>query len=181
MPSVFTHAVAALALGTALLPRGAGAPPWLRGVVCAGLPDVDVLAFAFGVPYSAMLGHRGLSHSIFFALLLSTVVATFAFRNGQWDGTRRRIWLFLFAATASHGILDTFTNGGLGIAFFAPFSAVRYFFPVTPIEVSPMVRGSFSGGGVRVLASEMVWVWAPALVLVAVCIGIRRLHARHAS
>ena len=34
---------------------------------------------------------------------------------------------------------------------------------------------------VRVLASEMLWVWAPALVLIAVCVGVRRLHTRHAS
>jgi inner membrane protein len=181
MPSVFTHAVAALALGTALLPRGTGPRPRLLGVVCTVLPDLDVLAFALSVPYSAMLGHRGLSHSILFALLLSALVTALAFRAGQWTGMRPRIWLFLFAATASHGILDAFTNGGLGIAFFAPFSAARYFFPVTPIEVSPIVRGFFSERGVRVLASEMLWVWAPALVLVAVCIGVRRLYTRHAS
>lgn len=181
MPSVFTHAVAALALGTALLPRGTGPRPWLLGVACAVLPDIDVVAFAFGVPYSAMLGHRGLSHSILFALLLSALATALAFRTGQWTGQRPRIWLFLFAATASHGILDAFTNGGLGIAFFAPFSAARYFFPVTPIEVSPIVHGFFSERGVRVLASEMVWVWTPALVLIAFPIGVRRLYARHAS
>jgi inner membrane protein len=180
MPSVFTHAVAALALGSALLPRGAGPRAWLLGVACAVLPDIDVVAFAFGVPYSAMLGHRGLSHSILFALLLSALVTALAFRAGQWTGQRPRIWLFLFAATASHGILDAFTNG-LGIAFFAPFSAARYFFPITPIEVSPIVHGFFSEHGVRVLASEMVWVWTPALGLIAFSIGVRRLHARHAS
>jgi inner membrane protein len=87
----------------------------------------------------------------------------------------------LLAATASHGIHDAFTNGGLGIAFFAPFSAARYFFPVTPIEVSPIVHGFFSERGVRVLASEMVWVWTPALVLIAFSIGARRLYARHPS
>jgi len=181
MPSVFTHAVAAVALGAALLPRGTGPRPWFLGMVCAVLPDIDVVSFAFGVPYSAMFGHRGLSHSILFALLLSTLVTALAFRAGQWTGERPRIWVFFFAATTSHGILDAFTNGGLGIAFFAPFSATRYFFPVTPIEVSPIVHGFFSERGVRVLASEMVWVWAPALVLVAVCIGVRRLYPRHAS
>ena len=181
MPSVFTHAVAAVALGAALLPHGTGPRPWFLGMVCAVLPDIDVVSFAFGVPYSAMFGHRGLSHSILFALLLSTLVTALAFRAGQWTGERPRIWVFFFAATTSHGILDAFTNGGLGIAFFAPFSATRYFFPVTPIEVSPIVRGFFSERGVRVLKSEMVWVWAPALVLVAVCIGVRRLHARHAG
>lgn len=160
MPSVFTHAVAALALGTALLPRGSGPRAWLLGVVCGVLPDIDVVAFA---------------------LLLSALVTAPAFRTSQWTGMRWRIWLFLFAATTSHGILDALTNGGLGIAFFAPFSAARYFFPVTPIEVSPIVHGFFSERGVRVLASEMVWVWAPALVLIVLSIGVRHLHARRAT
>jgi inner membrane protein len=45
--------------------------------------------------------------------------------------------IFFFLLTASHGILDAFTNGGLVIALFSPFSNERYFFPWTPIEVSP--------------------------------------------
>nr|HRC76832.1 rhodanese-like domain-containing protein [Kouleothrix sp.] len=32
-----------------------------------------------------------------------------------------------------HGVLDAMTDGGLGVAFFAPFSATRYFFPFRPI------------------------------------------------
>jgi inner membrane protein len=34
---------------------------------------------------------------------------------------------FLFLAAASHGVLDAFTNGGLGIALFWPWSGARYF------------------------------------------------------
>jgi hypothetical protein len=32
--------------------------------------------------------------------------------------------------TASHGMLDAMTDGGLGVAFFAPFDNARYFFPM---------------------------------------------------
>jgi inner membrane protein len=149
--------------------------------VCAALPDLDVVAFAFGIPYSAMLGHRGLSHSIFFALLVSAVVAALAFRGGQWSNMRLRIWLYLFAAVASHGILDAFTNGGLGIAFFAPFSAQRYFFPVTPIEVAPIGWGLFSERGLQVLGSEIRWVWAPSAFVIAVFLGLRSFSAGRAG
>jgi inner membrane protein len=45
------------------------------------------------------------------------------------------IALCIAVATASHGILDAFTNGGLGVAFFAPFDKTRYFFPVTPMKL----------------------------------------------
>ena len=71
----------------------------------------------------------------------------------------------LAAATASHGVLDAFTNGGRGVAFFAPFSSDRFFFPVTPIAVSPIGAAFFSERGVSVLASEMLWVWVPLLIL----------------
>ncbi len=35
--------------------------------VCSVLPDIDVLAFHFGIPYASEFGHRGFTHSIFFA------------------------------------------------------------------------------------------------------------------
>ena len=71
MPTILTHAVAA---GT--LARAAGShrlPSWTVPVaaVCAMLPDADVVAFSFGVPYDSILGHRGLTHSIAAAALLA--------------------------------------------------------------------------------------------------------------
>ena len=48
------------------------------------------------------------------------------------------VWLYLFASMASHGLIDALTNGGLGIAFFAPFSNERFFFSYRPIEVSTL-------------------------------------------
>jgi hypothetical protein len=41
---------------------------------------------------------------------------------------------YFFVVTASHGALDAMTDGGLGIAFFAPFDNTRYFFPFRPIK-----------------------------------------------
>ncbi len=51
------------------------------------------------------------------------------------------------------------TNGGIGVAFFAPFDAGRYDLPWRPIVVSPLgIRRFFSAWGVAVVASEAVWV-----------------------
>jgi inner membrane protein len=61
------------------------------------------------------------------------------------------LMLDFFLITASHGILDAFTNGGLGIALFSPFDNSRYFFPFRPIQVSPIGAGFFSMRGLRVL------------------------------
>ena len=159
-----------------MLPRHSSATLWGAGIVCSILPDADVLGFRFGVSYGDMLGHRGLTHSLLFAALLSIAV-TAVLSGERWRSRRLRIALFLFIVTASHGVLDAFTNGGLGIAFLAPFSGERFFFPVRLIAVSPIGTAFFSTRGWSVLQSEMLWVWLPALVLAAVGVA-RRLHVR---
>lgn len=59
------------------------------------------------------------------------------------------VFLFLFLSISSHGFLDAATDGGLGIAFFRPFSNYRYFFPWNPIVVSPLSVGRFFYQGFR--------------------------------
>ncbi|MGH7489464.1 MAG: metal-dependent hydrolase, partial [bacterium] len=66
------------------------------------------------------------------------------------------------------------TDGGLGVAFFSPIDTARYFFPWHPIKVSPISVGRFfSGRGLSVLRSEMIWVWVPASLLAAIALAIR--------
>ena len=86
-----------------------------------------------------------------------------------------RLWLYVFLATASHGLLDALTNGGPGVAFFAPFDDTRYFFAFRPIVVSPIgIRPFFSAWGARVIVSEVGWIWLPALVFVGLAVIARR-------
>jgi inner membrane protein len=169
LPTIISHGIAAVALGKAFqrshLPRRF----WVAGVVCAIVPDLDVIGFGFGIPYGGMFGHRGLSHSLAFAIVLGTLTTMSVFPKGLPDMSRSRIWLCLSMAAASHGVLDAFTNGGLGVALLAPFDASRYFFPWRPIRVSPLgLTWLFSRRGAAVFASEAVWVWVPcAAVAVA--------------
>jgi inner membrane protein len=84
----------------------------------------------------------------------------------------------VFFATASHGVLDAFTNGALGIAFFWPWSVERYFFPLRLIEMSPIGLSQFlTPRALAVLQSELVWVWLPSVVLGAALLFARR-HQR---
>jgi inner membrane protein len=178
LPTIFTHAVAALGIGTVMLPRNSGTAVWMAGVGCSILPDADVATFHFGVAYGDLLGHRGVTHSLLFAALISLVVLLAFFGNRTRD-ERLRIGLFLFVATASHGLLDALTNGGLGVAFFAPLSAERFFFPVQPIEVSPIGPAFFSARGLHVMRSELLWVWLPALAAASIALSWRlRPHQR---
>jgi inner membrane protein len=164
-----SHAVAAAAI-TSVFPIEKSLPRiWFLGIVCSMIPDLDVIGFGFGISYGDLLGHRGLTHSFFFAALLALLMAWFIFKPHQQYLSFYRLFLYFFVVTASHGILDAFTNGGLGIAFFSPFNTQRYFFPVRPIEVSPIgLGGIFSARGWSVLQSEFLWIWMPSILIIAV-------------
>lgn len=128
-----------------------------------------MIGFRFGIPYNSLFGHRGLSHSLFFAAVTSLIVVALLFRSKEWAGSCLRLFLFFFLATASHGFLDAMTNGGLGIAFFAPFSETRYFFPFRPILVSPIgVPQFFNHRAFQILYTEVIWVWIPSLVIFSI-------------
>jgi inner membrane protein len=171
MASAFTHAFFAAAMGKVYAVRPLPARFWVLSMLCSVLPDADVLSFAFGVPYGSMFGHRGITHSLAFALALALAVVLLFFRG---EPNRRALVLFFFLATASHGALDAMTDGGLGVAFFAPFSGARYFFPFRPIVVSPIGVGSFfSGRGVAVIESELLWVWLPSSLVVGLVLILR--------
>jgi inner membrane protein len=84
-------------------------------------------------------------------------------------GIRRpRFFCCLFLATASHGVLDAMTNGGLGVAFLAPFDRARYFLPFRPIQVSPLGIPSDAERMLRIARSELTWVWLPTLLVTMV-------------
>ncbi|HET6175817.1 MAG TPA: metal-dependent hydrolase [Candidatus Sulfotelmatobacter sp.] len=163
MATVFSHAVAALSLGTSLYRPGIPKRVWVAGAVCSVIPDLDVIGFHFGMHYGDFWGHRGFTHSLLFAALLAAAVVIVGFRRGAGPLGRFPVLAYLFLATASHGVLDAMTNGGLGVAFFSPFDNTRYFLPWRPILVSPIGAGRFfSPRGYAVLQNELLWIWLPA-------------------
>ena len=176
MPSVFSHAVVGATVVACGLPRPRAALVAL-GAVLAVLPDLDVVGLAFGWGLDHPLGHRGLSHSLFMAVALAglaTLAAVVRPIERWW-----RMWLILALAAASHGLLDALTNGGRGVAFFAPFVPTRWHFPARPIEVSPIgVWTFFSQRGLEVLTNEVVWLWAPSLAALAATWALRRIGDR---
>lgn len=161
-----SHAAVAWGLARAVRPLG---PPGLapaREKACAivaMLPDADVVAFLVGIPYEAALGHRGARHSLLGAVVIG-VAAWLLLRRIDVDGARVGALdlLLLVVAAASHGLLDMLTDGGLGVGLLLPFSAERWFWPVTPIPVSPIGLLSFLARGLPVLAWELALLWPVA-------------------
>ena len=176
MPTILTHPAVPLALGLALGPALVPRRLLLAGVIAAILPDADVLGFKLGIAYAQDLGHRGVSHSLLFALLLGLVAMALA----PWLRARRAAaFAFVAAAAASHGLLDMCTNGGLGVALFWPWSAARLFFPHHPIQVSPFSLSKvFGPDAMRLFGSELAWVWLPCLLAGLLIFAVRR--SRHA-
>lgn len=185
MPSVFSHAIAAYAIGKVLPPTGAedlrGARKLLiTGMVCATIPDLDAIGFWYGVPYESLWGHRGITHSFFFAFILAFVVMLTLF-SSEKAGSKSYIvkWFYFFLATASHPVLDAMTNGGLGVALFTPFDDTRYFFPYRPINVSPIsISRFFTDRGLAVFKSEFTWIWIPSFLVITGMWFFRKNKAR---
>lgn len=135
MASAFAHAMAAVAIGRAFsIPKPAW-KFWLLGIVCAVLPDADVIGFKFGIAYESFWGHRGFTHSLVFAAILAVVVLVVFYRKElALIGKASILWSYFFMATASHSLLDAMTTGGEGVAFFSPFDNGRYFYPGDPLK-----------------------------------------------
>jgi inner membrane protein len=175
MASVFSHAVAAISISSCFYRPEVPKRVWLAGVLCSVIPDLDVIGFRVGIHYGDFWGHRGFTHSLVFAALLATTVGLVMWRGGISGIGRVSLLGYLFVATASHGLLDAMTNGGLGVTFFSPFDNTRYFLPWRPIRVSPIgVSRFFTPRGLSVLQSEFLWIWIPALVFAGVMWTLRR-------
>jgi inner membrane protein len=181
VPSVISHAVVSVAAGMTFAPRDVPDRYWSLSLICSVIPDADVITFSFGIPYQHLFGHRGFFHSPFFGLLMSIFIVCVFFRHREIFSRQWFFYfIFFFLLSASHGLLDAFTNGGLGIALLSPFDKTRYFFPWRPIVVSPIgVASFFSRWGLAVIKSELLWVWLPSFLMVIVSAVIRVIAVRH--
>jgi inner membrane protein len=118
----------------------------------AMLPDADVIGFRFGVSYGDPWGHRGATHSVFFAVVVGAMIGAVAPVFGR---PRVITAAFAIATIASHALLDTLTTGGLGCALLWPFDTTRYFAPWQIIPVAPLGRGFWTMRGLTVAAVEV--------------------------
>lgn len=164
MPSILSH-IAVPVAGRIAFGRDFAIPKlFAMGLLLSILPDADVVLLKFGVPYDSPFGHRGFSHSIAFAMLAATV-SGYVYSRATGCSLIGP-WFYLFVCAVSHPLLDTCTNAGHGAALMWPLSDARYFAAFRPIEASPLsVRRFFGEPGLRVIVSELLWVWLPCLVL----------------
>ncbi len=169
MASAFGHAFAAIALGTTLPKEYRSIKLWILAMICAILPDADVIGFSFGIPYESFWGHRGFSHSLLCACIIGVFITLIFYRKVFFSKKGIFLIFFFTMATASHSILDAMTTGGLGVAFFSPWDDTRHFFSWRPIKVSPIgVKNFFSQWGLRVILSELIYIFIPGIIYIIV-------------
>ena len=162
VPTIYTHAIAGAGLGSLL---ASGRQKWLFWVLVFVLPmtpDLDVFSTA---RYGSMAGHRGFTHTLAFAIVVGGLVALLSYRY-----LRVRfmpLCLVQVLVTASHAILDVFTDGGFGLPLLWPLTEYR-FGPLGPIHVA-------DADGNRTFRTEVWYVWLPTLGLVAINIAYRTL------
>lgn len=172
MATVFSHALAGAAIVACFPKKYRTQKVYCIAALSTVVPDFDYLGFAARIPYDSLWGHRGMTHSILFALIVALVFAWWA-RNKN-EKSFFGYFILLFLTTISHACLDACTNGGLGVAFYSPYNLARYFFPWRPIQVSPMGIGFFSERGLMVLLSELYWIVLPCLMIFMLCFILRR-------
>ncbi len=159
MPTNVTHAIPGIAVGLGIGRQLISSKAIALGAIIASIPDLDMLGTRFlGIPWDSIYGHRGYTHSISFAVLIAAAFTLLFYRDSF-----KKYFLFLLFCTLSHPLLDSMNNGGLGVAFFWPFTDTRYHAFVHPImSVNVSFRGLYlTTDGFPVFLSEMIWVWLP--------------------
>ena len=167
MATLYTHAVVGLGVARLCAARPKPWPYWGLAALLPLLPDCDVFSTA---AYGSPLGHRGLTHSLAFALVVGALAATATFRyfRASWW----RLTGTFFAIIASHAILDGLTRGGADIPFFWPLE-VRYG-NWGPLRVADMALDLPDPRYSRALRGELLWVWLPTLVAAVLATAWRR-------
>ncbi len=142
MDSVTQIALGA-AVGEAVLGRKVGRPALLWGAGCGLLPDLDVL-IPLGDAVRNFTYHRSASHSLLVLALLTPLVVKGILKcHPKTISHRRRWYILVFLAFATHVLLDCLTVYGTQIFWPLPVAPVMWstIFIVDPVYSLPLIGG----------------------------------------
>jgi len=123
------------AVGEVVLGKKLGNRALILGGIAGTIPDLDVLASPFMSEVDSLAFHRGISHSITFAVFGALFFGWVAYKyydwrwkpDKHWEVPKMRSfqWMF-FWGIFTHALLDAFTM--YGTQLFAPFTDYRLAF-----------------------------------------------------
>jgi len=136
-----TQIVLGAAVGEAVLGRKVGNKAMLYGAIAGTIPDLDIVAKYFTDTVTAIELHRGISHSIFFAILMSPLFGWLVWKINSKANATWRDWSWLFFwGLFTHPILDAFTTWGTQL--FWPIDlrlAFQNIFVIDPLYTLPFL------------------------------------------
>ena len=122
-----THIALGACIGEAFFEKGFGKKAMLWGIAAQSIPDIDFLTALFLNTSENLLAHRGITHSVLFAIFVVPVFAIVANKVHQPHNIPFIKWILFFAIQVfTHLFLDSFNNYGIGL--FEPFSTIRFSF-----------------------------------------------------
>lgn len=125
-----THIIIGATTGQVMLGKKEGNKALLWGAIAGNIPDFDAAFSSLFNPASAVLMHRGFSHSILFALIISPLLGFLVAKLFKSKNTLQWIGLTL-VAILTHSAIDCLNTYGTGI--FEPFSKLRVAYDTMPI------------------------------------------------
>jgi inner membrane protein len=121
-----THIVLGGVLGEAYAGKQLGKRAIIIGALAQSLPDIDFITSFWLSPADNLVAHRGLTHSILFAILVTPLLIGLAARTHS-PGLPKKKWaIFLGGEVMVHLLLDGFNAYGIG--WLEPFYYHRYTF-----------------------------------------------------
>jgi len=116
-------------MGEAFAGRTVGKKAMLWGILAQSIPDIDFISSLWLNTADHLLAHRGFTHSLLFAVLVSPLFALFAEKWHRPHNISYKRWLSFFGTVILvHIFLDAFNNYGVG--WFEPFSHYRISFNI---------------------------------------------------
>jgi inner membrane protein len=124
-----THIVLGACIGEATAGKMLGKRAMLVGALAQSVPDSDFIAYLWLDKTENLLGHRGFTHSLLFAVIITACMTWFF----KWYFRRRKVLrkelILLFGINIfTHLFLDSFNAYGIGL--FEPFYHTRISFHV---------------------------------------------------
>lgn len=120
-----THIVLGAATGQVILGSKVGNKAVFWGAIAGSIPDFDTFITPFLPSATAVLFHRGPTHSILFALIIAPILGYIISAIHKDNNFKK--WTFLgFVAVIMHSTIDIFNTYGTELLF--PFSNARLAF-----------------------------------------------------
>lgn len=136
-----TQIVLGAAVGEAALGKKIGNKALLYGAIGGTIPDLDVFLGLFTDTVTAIELHRGISHSIFFCIIVAPLLGWLVHKIERKKNLGWQPWTKLFfLSLITHPILDAFTTWGTQLLW--PFNikiAFNSIFVIDPLYTLPFL------------------------------------------